>query len=526
MKKRKIIKYSFIAIIIIGIIIGVIVFIFNQNQKDIPVYSIYELAMDNYWENSSESEGMVTEDKMQSVYLSSTQQVEKIAVKEGQKVKKGDVLLKYNTTLSNIEIERKNLEIQKLELDLSKAQKELEKIKAYQPGVPIWGSLPAQTPTVTEPTITKSLITLPEPEPKVEKEISPKPLTGNGTIEKPYLFVWSENKEYDNDFIQALMERAGEGKTEVVALFMIREGDSINGDLKKATKLKFTKKETGYSFSILEVYSGEEDPLYIIQTVEVEEEPLPEVGPIYSSTEIQKMILDKEKEISEINLNIKVARNEYKSLKKELDNTTVYSKFDGVVKTVLSMDDEIDNKPIIVVSGGGGYKIQGAINEFELNSISVGQEVNVQSYETGTFTVGTIEKISEYPTTQRGYYGSGNSNSSFYPYTVKVNEDENLREGEYVSLRINNEGQTSNNSFYLVGAFIVSEKNGKYYVYTVDENNKLEKREVSVGKNMQGMLEIKNGITRDDKLAFPYGKGLKEGANTREASIDELYMGY
>ena len=120
-----------------------------------------DVAMDSYWGDTSETEGMVRTDKMQSVYVSTTQIVTETFVKEGQQVKAGDKLLAFDTTLSDIE----------LELQLKSAQDELKKINSYKPYV--------------EPT--------PEPEPEPEP-LEPMPLPyligGQGTLEKPYIFLW------------------------------------------------------------------------------------------------------------------------------------------------------------------------------------------------------------------------------------------------------------------------------------------------------------------------------------------------
>ena len=35
--------------------------------------------------------------------------------------------------------------------------------------------------------------------------------------------------------------------------------------------------------------------------------------------------------------------------------------------------------------------------------------------------------------------------------------------------------------------------------------------------------EVIDGLSENDWIAFPYGKNVKEGAKTREASIGELY---
>ncbi len=533
-KSKKWLKYIIIIAIILAIIAGIITFFVTRKKNEVPVYSVSDVGNINYWENNSRTEGMIKEDKMQSVYLSSTQKVEKVMVKEGQKVKVGDTLLKYNTTLSNLELERKGLDIKKAELELSNAQKELEKIRTYKPGEPTYGSLPEEP--VEEPTEppkfhdTVPELTPPKPTVPADKEVNPAPLTGEGSLDKPYLFVWKENKEYEQEFIKALIERTGENKTEVIAIFMIREDDSMTGILKSSSKIKFVKKDENYTFSILGAWTGDEnDPLYPnTPDIENPSEPvtpeMPEVGPIYTAAELKQMIVEKENSINDIILNIKVAKSELKKLQEEAKNNAVYSKIDGVVKTVLDVESEdAKTKPVIVVSSGGGYYVQGRVGEFDLGKVKVGQKVNVQAFESGASNQGTIEKISNVPLTDRYYNGIGNSNTSYYPYTVKLDDSVNFKEGEYASIEpIFEEEQSS--SFYITGAFVLSE-NGKNYVYMAGENNKLEKRELNIGKNMHGSLEVRGGITMEDRVAFPYGKNIKEGTPVVDGNLEDLYNG-
>ena len=57
------------------------------------------------------------------------------------------------------------------------------------------------------------------------------------------------------------------------------------------------------------------------------------------------------------------------------------------------------------------------------------------------------------------------------------------------------------------------QKNGASYVYK-DDNGVLKKQVLTVGGNVNGgySVLITGGITRDDKIAFPYGDTVKEGA--------------
>ena len=73
----------------------------------------------------------------------------------------------------------------------------------------------------------------------------------------------------------------------------------------------------------------------------------------------------------------------------------------------------------------------------------------------------------------------------------------------------------------------VRNKDGKDFVYVEGKDHRLERRNVQVGKNFYGsMLEIKNGLTEEDHIAFPYGKKVKEGVKVRRAAIEDLYSMY
>ena len=114
----------------------------------VGVYSFYDIGMTEYWGDNQESYGPVSTDKIQTVVLSDTQKVTKVMVKEGQEVKKGDVLMTFDTTLTELELERKRLAVEKQKLDLKAAQRELERIRGLKPMDPdaMNPVLPEETP--------------------------------------------------------------------------------------------------------------------------------------------------------------------------------------------------------------------------------------------------------------------------------------------------------------------------------------------------------------------------------------------
>ena len=67
------------------------------------------------------------------MFLSDTQTITEVKVKEGDEVKKGDVLMTYDTTLSELQLERKRLDVEKANLQVREAQEELARINQLKP---------------------------------------------------------------------------------------------------------------------------------------------------------------------------------------------------------------------------------------------------------------------------------------------------------------------------------------------------------------------------------------------------------
>lgn len=76
----------------------------------------------------------------------------------------------------------------------------------------------------------------------------------------------------------------------------------------------------------------------------------------------------------------------------------------------------------------------------------------------------------------------------------------------------------TSNALYLSKAYI-REENGKNYVFIANEDNRLEKRYIETGKIIYGeQVEVKEGVTMEDRIAFPYGKNVKEGVRVKDMS--------
>ena len=78
-----------------------------------------------------------------------------------------------------------------------------------------------------------------------------------------------------------------------------------------------------------------------------------------------------------------------------------------------------------------------------------------------------------------------------------------------------NRGGEESDSIYIEKAYVRDEDNRKY-VLKQDSNNCLVKQYVKTGKTLYGSsVEIVSGLTKEDKIAFPYGKSAKEGVKVK-----------
>lgn len=512
MKNKKWIWILLAVVLVAGIAVGAVLLARN-NQEPVFVFGFSEgiAGMTDYYDGGNESSGMVTTDRIQPVYLSDTQTILEMMVTEGQEVKKGDVLFTYDTTLSDITLMKKDLAVQQAKLDLETAQKELRVINSY---VPI-RYYEVETPEPTEPA---------EPVADLSQfDLTDKEYlaySGSGSTSLTPKYCWLKSSAMvDESMMRSLFAETSENV--LFVLFQYTAGDAADGGITneygaKLMRLSVTGADGGteytYRFSFFQPSAGSSEPA----------DPGVEWNSGYTSAEIASMRKEKQQQIEDLEFQIKMEEAEYRIMLKEADSGEVTAEFDGTV--VGMMDQETANamgQPILKVSGGGGYYVEGVVSELQLGNVELGQKVSIMSWDTGMNYEGTIVEIQQFPDeTQRYYYG-GSQNVSYYPYKVFIDETADLQDGYYVSMTL--QASESTDNLYINSAFVRTE-GASSYVYVRGADGKLEKRTIQVGGSLWGSYtEVLGGITADDYVAFPYGKTVKEGAPTQEGTWDDLY---
>lgn len=591
--KKKIIITVTAVVLVAAIGLGVWFGVSRGRSEPVQVFAFNNIGMTEYWGDSQESYGPVSTDKIQTVFLSSTQTVTEMKVAQGDTVKKGDVLMTFDTTLSDLQLERKRLEVEKLKLDLETAQKKLKDIQNMKPmsivtpddsddsedddsgkGVKLSGSYqlstnsdydgsmaekalicwlntaaavdngileaarqkaeeyqnknyvpdPTEEPTVetTEETTETTTETTESPSEKPSETPNPPENPGEGSSgENP------GGEDGENSSASAA-ENPDEKPTITVSdyymVFKVTEGNMSLGNRLTWQGLHIYRQGGGFVFKFFDASVVPDHSIITDDpdSTDPTDPDMPDPGSGYTAAQLAQMRSEQEKKIKELGFKIKVAEADYKIMQTEMSDGNVYAEFDGKVVSVLSEDEaKTQNQPVIKVSGGGGFYIQGGVSELEKDKMQIGQEVTVNDWNTGMTYTGKVVSMGDFPTDSDGWNGSGNPNVSYYPFTVFVDETADLQAGQYVSIQYSS--AESENGIYLENPFIRTE-NGQSYVYVQGAGGKLEKRFVTTGKALwDSYTEIRSGLTVDDLIAFPYGKNVKQGAPTVEGDLSSLY---
>lgn len=546
----------------------------NAQRGDVNVYAVNECAMTDYWGDTSNTSGMVTTDKLQKIYISQSQTVKKVWVKEGDSVKKGTVLVSYDSTLTQATVERakidydrqvENLEVMKNKLELLKKAKNKETLEAERNG------------------LQSKLDKLIEDADKAagyKDPVTPGFVTVEGNLDntkdKPLYYIYTGTLTLDQTTLETLLAE----KTEAYIIAFKREGDIAGGAITESWGLHLklvnaapdptpggetggntsSGEDTGSGQTTVTVLTNEgngsdnnDKPAAAEKKISLEllngMPDYPEKAREYNTKEIQdlqkkiaqidellessmtqleinKAILEKAQAVKEQEVNLKVAKLKLDKKLAELGDGNVYAEFDGTVKAVRDPDAAYNNSEAVVeLSGGGGYYVTGTLSEMDLGSVQVGDSVSISSWMTGAACEGTIVSIDDYPTSNGSNWGDGNRNVSYYPFKVFVTEDANLQPNDYVDIQYQKVSaqQQAGSSLYLQSMFI-REDNGKSYVMARGDDGRLEQRWVQTGRDLWGSYtQIRGGLTVDDYVAFPYGRDVVEGAHTQEATTDQLY---
>ena len=525
--------------------------------EPVNVFPFRYIGMTEYWGDNQESYGPVSTDRIQTVFVSETQIITEIAVSQGDTVKKGDLLMTFDTTLSDLELERKRLGVEKLKLQLEDAKERLREIRGMKPmvipkpsddaededadtGEQLEGNYRLSHNTdydgsCMEAALICWLNTGASIDDALLEEIrlrAEEYINYNGQAEweadqeeeEPALLT--EEETTDRETQETQPEKGPYVPVEISEYYVIIKVTQGNAELgSRVTWQGLSVRgnaETGFRFKLFDAYGIPDHMLE--EDEDMADTSVPEIdyGSGYTAAQIAEMRQEQEQKIRDLEFQIKMAEMDYQIMCTEVSDGNVYAQIDGEVVSVLTEEEaRMMQQPIMKVSGGGGFYIEGSVSELEKDNLQVGQEVTINDWNTGMTYTGHVTAVGDFPSRNDGWNGIGNPNASYYPFTAFVDETADLQEGSYASITFSTSG--AEHGLYLENPFIRSEQ-GNFYVFVRGANGRLEKRSIAVGKSLWGSYkEVLSGITEEDLIAFPYGKELAEGADTVENDLSVLY---
>ena len=560
-KLKKAIIIAACAVGVCGAVWGGLTIARNAQRSDVKVYSVNDFCMTDYWGDTSSTSGMVTTDKIQKVFLSSSQTVNKVWVAEGDSVRKGDKLISYDSTLTQASVEQAKIDYDRQDESLTTAKNELEYLKKAKNKETLKQELDKLNaeldalkkkydedpdhPYDGDASVTEGKITY-------QKTMTVKGADGSDQTVNVLYYSWLSTSRLNDSKVTEILTnlatlRADKDHPSVDTYVVLvqRYEDKVGGYVDNTVGLVITETYTAGDDTAVPAVPGSRSVSFSVRSDLPEFEDTERkyddaaikrlqqkinLANMYlensmEQKDLAKAIVDKAQEVKEKEVNLRLAKLSLDKKTKELGDGNVYAEFDGTVKAVRNADEAYNNsEAVIELSGGGGYYVTGTLSEMELGSVKVGDTVSISSWMTGAACEGTIVSIDDYPTTSGNSWGDGNRNVSYYPFKVFVEEDASLQANDYVDIQYQKAGtQEQGSSLYLQSWFIRTD-NGKSYVMARNEDGRLEQRWVQTGRDLWGSYtQIRGGLTTDDYLAFPYGRDVVEGARTVEAAADELY---
>ncbi len=545
--------------------------------KVIPVADLDQTGF--YGEGESTLYGEVTSSVTQKVELVQDAIISQVYVKVGDRVRPGDKLLTYDMTLKQLELELARLQKQNLENKLAQARSRLESLEN---GGPITDPeeedhVPADDGDDDEEALYSPYLRASSQLPLrvvaaiVSGQMSPVlyelldhdsiPYRGTGSEEDPYRFLCTGSKEgvvVKGSFFNKMAgyDAAGtereEGRGACWYRLEFHENDQIadvedpglslrgyyvcqGGALSDPDDEKiFTLEGAGQTEDGESVLTATPEPGITGPNEEIDEEEeddwedddWEDDGLEEPSMTREEAIKYQKNNILAYELDIQKKALSISKLEKELEDETATSTMEGVVTVVGDpQTGESEGDGFIEIESDDGYYIKGTLGELMLEQVKVGDRIIGETYESGFSFTAEIREIASYPSTndQDQYdMGMGNPNVSAYPFVAHVTEDLDLENGESADLKIGKEQQPDAGAVYLDPAMVRTE-GGQYYVYKED-GGRLKKQLVTAEKSSDGfVVTVTKGLSRDDKIAFPYGSGVEDGAETEEGTVEDLY---
>ncbi|MBE5932796.1 MAG: efflux RND transporter periplasmic adaptor subunit [Lachnospiraceae bacterium] len=302
----------------------------------------------------------------------------------------------------------------------------------------------------------------------------------------------------------------------------VKEGDKLfEYDTDEMTlKLRQLELElTSYYNSISTMYDQ-------IETLVAERENAPDDQKIEYTSQIQNL----QAQINQTSYDANSKQLEIDRQKSAISNSVVYAPVDGVISNINNQEnqseqymndyyggDNGEGDAFISIMAMGDFRIKGTVSELNAYSLSEGMPVLVRSrVDESIIWTGAITKVDlEHPVSNDNmYYDGPGENATKYPFYVQVDSSEGMMLGQHLYIELDYGQGMTKDGIWLYEEYVILD-GANAYVWTEDKDQRLEKKQVTLGEYDEEMMmyEIKAGLTNSDYIAFP-DDTLEEGMKT------------
>ena len=500
-----------VAAVLLALAAAVFLIARHMRSQTVDVFNVSDMA-DTYWGDSTELTVQVTEGSVENIPLDEGM-VQSFAVQKGDKVKKGDVLVRYDTSSYQLTLSSDQAEIAMLKSQITEAQRDIQAYRSMKPRQEV-----TPPPSPTPKPLPKTLDKIEAETPAAEETDGVKyyNCTVDTTVQADALLAVREREDKvafriyaERDLLGLWFVSGADLKAQfeddwAPADWVLGKGLTLNGD--GTVSIDFELPHFGVFESRL--------------PVEEEEEPWIQPDPGgYTAEELAAMIRELSASIQDFQRDLRQAELKYKRDQLTGKSGEVYASDDGVVTYVADPHAIGVGDTLLTIRGSANAIVTVYVDELSLSTLQPGDLLTVNAYETGAMFTARVQKVGTEPSEEYSW----DPNNSMYPVTC-VSEDANveLNIGEYCSVMPEQKAE-STDTLYLPMYFIREDAEGSY-VLAVGENGRLERRAVSTGKVLWGSsIEITRGLTFEDRIAFPYGRSARPGSPTRDAEPSALW---
>jgi HlyD family secretion protein len=511
-KTKKIIKTAIIAVLIISsTAAGFLWWKKNASGKtQAPSFRTARVTRGNL-DVVLKSSGTLEPVEDATINLKVDGRVKKVYIKEGDVVKKGDLLYELQDDELEIELQKARISVSQQQLNLEEALKDRNKTEIYAPENGVITAVDVKPgDLVSSGTV---LATLENREKaKVRAPFNPAQIKSIKVGQKAdVLFLDSlysvEGKVTGVD--KAGTPSAG-GGVYYYATITIEGNYYVEGQEQKVQVTVDT--QNGSMQAVEEVILEPQETFEVkpqisaaISKVLVEEGDYVKKGQKLFSLDTSDVDLNIEK----MQRSLEQAKLDLASKMKQLDDLKIYSPIDGtVIEQNIREGDLIkpssnssseDEKAAVIVNYSK-MQVVVPIDELDINKVKEGMPVKVTAEAApGKVFEGVVEKIAE--------QGVSQNNVSTFDVTVSLDKTPELKAGMTVDVEI---PVASARDVLMLPAAAIQERNGKSFVMpAADKNAGNRRNRAAMAPSQGGQVEVKTGLRTEDYVVIE--SGLKEG---------------